>query len=180
MRQTEITKEIQRLQAINNANNARIRKLYAQYNKPQTLPLMYPFEYGDTCFSVDSRGEILEDRYREDAIYKRDLVGNRKHRMYPNRDYVVLMQRLEQEIADLLWLKWNYDKYYIPNWEDMSTKWFVVKEYTIGVHIYSVRHTISDKAAAGIYFSSESVAFKCAEWLNARAKYEGEQEGKID
>lgn len=174
MRQDEIAKEIHKLQAQNAANNARIRKLYAQYEKPNTVPVMYPFEHGERYYTVSSRGEVVEGAYQDSSAYKAaDEIGNKNHLFYPNRDYVVLLQRLMQESANLLWFKWNYDKYYIPNWEDISPKWYVVMEYTLDTSVFTVRSTISDRQSSAVYFSTEAIARKCAEWLNARLKYTG-------
>jgi len=69
-------------------------------------------------------------------------------------------------LTKLTRFKYCYDKDYIPDWSNENEcKWFVFFRTTTGEY-ESAWSTIWDHPS-DVYFSSEEIAQRCADWLNA-------------
>lgn len=68
--------------------------------------------------------------------------------------------------AELLKFKYCYDRDYIPHWNDtVEIKWSVA--YNNTTKQYWVLKNTNIERCEAIYFSSEEIAQKCCDWLNA-------------
>ena len=69
-------------------------------------------------------------------------------------------------LTDLARFKYCYDKDYVPNWSDYDEPKYYVYFYTT-YEEYRVEYAVTWDRPLTVYFSSEEVAQKCADWLNA-------------
>lgn len=78
-------------------------------------------------------------------------------------------------LTKLMKFKFCYDCCYKPNWDNESEfKWFVYL-YTPTGKYYVSSYTTWDRPST-VYFSSEEIAQKCADWLNAGCPGYSEEE----
>lgn len=78
-------------------------------------------------------------------------------------------------LTKLMKFKFCYDYCYKPNWANESEfKWFVYFNTSIGKYYVSCA-TTWDRPST-VYFSSEEIAQKCADWLNAGCPGYSEEE----
>ena len=69
-------------------------------------------------------------------------------------------------LTKLMKFKFCYDYSYTPNWcDEDKPKWYVCLYTPNGK--YSVTWAITWDRPSTVYFSSEEIAQKCADWLNA-------------
>ena len=68
--------------------------------------------------------------------------------------------------TNLTRFKYCYDKDYVPDWSDQNeSKWYVY--FHTLTKEYKVDWTITWDRPSTVYFNSEEIAQKCANWLNA-------------
>ena len=69
-------------------------------------------------------------------------------------------------LTKLMKFKFCYDHSYIPDWSNQDTpKWYVYLYTPTGK--YDVSWATTWDRPSTVYFSSEEIAQKCADWLNA-------------
>lgn len=62
--------------------------------------------------------------------------------------------------------KYCYDKDYVPDWSNRDErKWYVLLRTTSGEYVSDWTETYD--LSSTVYFRSEEIAQKCADWLNA-------------
>ena len=82
---------------------------------------------------------------------------------FARKDYAEKLRKMNKLNGMMLAFKWCYDIDYEPDWDDDdTTKYTVVWDKYEGFHRVCSQST----AANQVYFSSDGVAVKCAEWLN--------------
>lgn len=70
------------------------------------------------------------------------------------------------KLSKLMKFKFCYDRSYTPNWiNGDERKWYVYYDTLMGK--YKIDWTISWNQPSTVHFSSEEIARKCADWLNA-------------
>jgi hypothetical protein len=70
------------------------------------------------------------------------------------------------KLTKLMKFKFCYDYSYIPDWSNENEhKWYVYCNITFGE--YKIDWTATCDRPLTVYFSSEEIAQKCADWLNA-------------
>lgn len=110
-------------------------------------------------------GSVSEEPINSDFEWDKDILEN--HRAFKNLSIAHLFSEKTQAIADQFYFKELYDADYVPDWENMRTS-----EYYIyldnSTKSYGVNHTIYWALEGTVYFSSEEIAQKCADWLNSR------------
>ena len=75
--------------------------------------------------------------------------------------------RLYKLICMQLAFKWCHDRDYVPDWtSDDEFKYYVY--YDTKDHSYTTSHICRSKSCTEIYFSSQEIAQKCADWLNSQ------------
>ena len=63
--------------------------------------------------------------------------------------------------------KWCHDRDYVPDWtSDHEFKYYVY--YDTKNHAYIPSYIFRTKSCTEVYFSSEEIAQKCADWLNSQ------------
>lgn len=82
---------------------------------------------------------------------------------YNNRTYAEKAARMKKFTDMLLAFKWCYDRDYEPNWSAEDDKYFVAYDFVDG-HYYTTYSVAMSYNV--VYFSSEDIALKCADWLN--------------
>ena len=129
-------------------------------DKAYTLDLLK--DYVDTfdnemfwveCDSI-SHGYVEED---DDNIFSFDN--------FPTEEYAKKLQKLNKFNGMMLAFKWCYDRNYEPDWdgeEDKYSVYYCQNQFAKG---YKVDFTVNGNNNI-VYFSSENIAEKCAEWLN--------------
>lgn len=69
-------------------------------------------------------------------------------------------------LKKLMKFKFCYDYRYMPDWcNESELKWYVYNDTTSGK--YEIELTAKRENLSTVYFSSEEIAQKCADWLNA-------------
>ena len=108
---------------------------------------MYWIEYGDICHGSLSGGE--------DDIFAFEN--------FPTEEYAKNLQKLNKFNGMMLAFKWCYDRDFEPDWNTLEEKYYVY--YSNCYYKYDVASvTVHD--SHNIYFSTEEIAQKCADWLN--------------
>lgn len=127
------------------------------------IPQIYDFdEYKKTAecglrvWFVDNGGELICT-----DMCKESIKGNMA---FPTKKFAEMFREKAQLIADCLSFKWYYDREFVPTWSRADKKnWGVY--YDTFCKRYSVFNS-SFYDENQVYFSSEEIAQKCAEWLN--------------
>lgn len=69
-------------------------------------------------------------------------------------------------LKKLMRFKFCYDYKYMPDWcNESELKWYVYSHTPTGK--YKIERTVAHENPSTVYFSSEEIAQKCADWLNA-------------
>lgn len=70
------------------------------------------------------------------------------------------------KLTKLMKFKFCYDYSYAPDWDNRDElKWYVYNDTASGK--YDINWTTTWDRPSEVYFSSEEIAKKCADWLNA-------------
>lgn len=118
-----------------------------------------------SCFNGSmyylNENSVVEEAaiYSDDSAY--DLYP---YLNYPNKEYAFQAQKLKKFNDMLLAFKWCYDRDYEPDWvDDDNPKYTVV--WNVGANRFDYVWSTLTRCNY-VYFSSEKIATKCAEWLN--------------
>lgn len=140
-------------------------------NVPKILPWKCSTKYYVNFLDKQDVREIWEcEEYLYSLYYENsDLRSCR--RLFQSREYAQHFADECQHIADMLHIKYLYDRDYEPNWEDDSEKKYFVY-YNCNVGRFCVEYTKS-YIYSPVCFSNEEVAELCAEWLTYLTSEEG-------
>ena len=129
----------------------------------EDIPKKYDFDdytkvsgYWHRAWFVDTESKLI---YSD--VDKEGVKGNM---IFPTKEFAEMYREKAQLIADCLLFKWMYDREYEPKWG-----WTDVKNWGISYDTDSKRYVVFYyilNDSNQIYFSSEKIAQKCAEWLN--------------
>ena len=136
-------------------------------NQNDEVPDILSFEKGEKCYYMGTTGDIIDDEYFDDNDYT-DMMCALNRRFFKTRAYAEMFSDKAQFIANLLHFKYLYDRDYKPNWDDwLEYKYFIY--YDNLMHRYCQCGTAHRTCRhETIYFSSEEIAKKCADWLNKK------------
>jgi hypothetical protein len=133
-------------------------------NQNDEVPDILPLKYGEKIYCMATTGAILEESFRGDDYTDMGCALNRRY--FKTREYAEMFSEKAQFIANLLHFKYLYDRDYKPNWDNgLEYKYFIYydnsmrKYFQCATAYRTCRHET-------IYFSSEEIANKCADWLN--------------
>ncbi len=68
------------------------------------------------------------------------------------------------ELSKLMEFKFCYDCSYVPNFDDTTEKYYIMFSNHSGK--YEISYNFNIKIPGVVYFSSEKIAKKCADWMN--------------
>lgn len=115
----------------------------------------------DCLFSVNTYG-YLDSHYPD----KFDNLIFNPYYQFLSREYADEAARLYKMICMQLAFKWCHDRDYVPDWTNADKfKWYVYRDTKN--HSYASSYVCRSKNCADVYFSSEEIAQKCADWLNS-------------
>lgn len=155
--ENEITKTQEQLEKGENTMNKK--------ELENEIPEELTFEVGDRYDYVDSDGGICWDCYHA-SIDEIDRVSHR--RAFLSEEYARIFAEKTQFIADMLHFKYLYDRDYKPDWgNSKKRKWYVC----CNEHRYVCDCSLVYHNTPVVYFSSEEIAERCAEWLNKKYGY---------
>lgn len=106
---------------------------------------------------VNNEGKLIHTSM--DKTVKSNMI-------FPTKEFAEIFREKAQLIADCLLFKWYYDRESVPKWGWADIKnWGIVydtinKKYVV---LYGNQYDENQ-----IYFSTQNIAEKCAEWLNYR------------
>lgn len=84
----------------------------------------------------------------------------------PLDPFIVPFNDKLDKLTKLMKFKFCYDCSYVPDWYNRDElKWFVYTDTTSGK--YEINWTTTWDRPSEVYFSSEKIAQKCADWFNA-------------
>lgn len=128
-------------------------------NLPDTNKQGLHFEDGETFYFVDTDGNVCECQYHPEIFWE----TAQKNRAFRSREMAELFAEKTQLIADCLFWKEMYDRYYVPDWGEMG--WIVFFNHYCGEY-----EVVGYKGweFASVCFSSEEIAQGLADWLNSR------------
>lgn len=132
------------------------------------VPDQLEWNIGEKYWVVDSIGVIVQYKCEDNKFAGFDQAT---HHMFKTKDYAKLYAEKTQFIADLLHFKWLYDRDYVPDWSHEYEKKYEV-HFAPAYNEYRVGVALSSHNTESIYFSTEKIAQKCADWLNSRRKEE--------
>lgn len=126
------------------------------------VPDMLDIQEGDTVYYVVSDGDIHS--------YDYDMLSesqNKAHRLFKAHETAEMYRDKTQIIADELFFKQLYDADFEPDWTDSEPKYGVTCNSNGEYCCYRCGRLYN---AESVYFSSEELAQKCADWMNSRRK----------
>ena len=125
--------------------------------KKEEIPLYPEFEKGSTLSYMDTD---LSVQTTEAVITETTQDYNAFH----TNAYVEEFRKKCLMLAMMLHCSWYVDRYYTPNWDNLSVEKYSVvfnhdsKKFQIQVWYYA--------ETAQVYFSTKEAAQKCADWMN--------------
>lgn len=132
-------------------------------NLPDTNKQGLHFEDGEMFYFVDTDGNVYEHQYHE---YFWEIAQN--NRAFRSREMAEMFAEKTQFIADSLMWKELYDRDYVPEWDIISRRnWVVIFDHARGK--YDVVG-YSTWGFGNVCFSSEEIAQGLADWLNSRKR----------
>lgn len=127
------------------------------------VPEELEWSIGEKYWVVDSIGNIIQYNCNEFTSFDKST-----HRMFKTKEYAKLYAEKTRFIADLLHFKWLYDRDYVPDWSSNRYKYKVY--FDSDRNEYKSGSTCKYPNIETVYFSTEEIAQKCADWLNSRRK----------
>lgn len=109
-------------------------------------------------------GDVLNNSMFAKSKVEKALLA--KHRAFPNVYFAREFNIKTQLIADCLYFKWVYDREYVPNWQNNIN---IMDKYSVAYDTEENRYVYTRWVSLDygtVYFSTEQIAEKCAEWLN--------------
>lgn len=125
-----------------------------------SVPDTLDFEEGDTVYTMTEFGDV--DYYLFTSAEKEEKT----HRVFKTSEMAITYRDKTQVIADMLHFKQLYDAEFKQDFTDNEPKFGVACDSDGEYCCYRCGETFF--TAESVYFSSEEVAQKCADWLNAK------------
>lgn len=148
-----------------------LKEKLAEQDK-QEIPDFPEFDRGDVVYTLDSCFDGMEESHGGGKGDK-DFTGEdaKFYNNFHTPDYAHEFRRKCLMIAMMLHCKWYVDRDYTPDWDkEDEEKWQVFWSNTY--KRYEVCGWGSDEYGS-VYFSTEEAAQKCADWMNAHWKEDG-------
>lgn len=142
-----------------------IEEINAQINELERDDTLEQYEsdisWGSDRYTLDNFGcvKILEPTIG----FNSDEYNPYRH--YMTEEYANKASKIKKFNDMLMAFKWCYDRDYEPDWTTKCTKYCIVYNFDVNPKCYDVAWDYKRKHNE-IYFSSEDVARKCANWLN--------------
>lgn len=141
-----------------------IEEINAEINELERDDTLEQYE-SDTTWRYD--GYILNERgcVNEDNDSTFNATDYNPYRHYMTEKYANKAAKIKKFNDMLMAFKWCYDRDYEPDWTTRYAKYRVVYNFDANPKHYYVVLDYKHKHNE-IYFSSEDIAQKCADWLN--------------
>lgn len=158
----EIQQEIEKTQKQLAALQEKLKE--AEDEVPDTL------DFSDhSGWYIGPVGEVIKDTFNPN-ISDTDRLMIKNHLAFKSEECARMFSEKTRLIADLLHFKYLYDKGYEPDWNNNRvTKWTVwipYNDYTNPKRRFKPVSTYEMYDPEKVYFSTEEIAQKCADWLN--------------
>lgn len=129
----------------------------------EEIPEQLEFSNDEPIWYMNTSGKVIRRQIR----CWNDAFAN--HRVFKSERMARLFAEKTQFIADCMHFKELYDRNYVPDFEDdCQEKYFVYFNHT--KHKYIVSSTITIEIKGCIYFSTEKIANRFAEYMNKRSE----------
>ena len=143
-----------------------IEKINAEINKLEQDDTLEQYEsdisWGSDRYTLDEFGRV---KTLEPIIgFNSDVYNPYRH--YMTEEYANKAAKIKKLNDMLMAFKWCYDRDYEPDWTTRYAKYRVVYNFDANPKHYYVVLDYKHKHNE-IYFSSEDIAQKCADWLNS-------------
>lgn len=158
MNNNEKIKEAERLIAEANKLIAEVKNI----NDDENILAGYinAFTMQDRMYYIDSDGDIDFVMYSLPF----DAMDSNPYGYYPTKELAEQANAMKAFNDKLLAFKYCYDADYAPAWGTLEDKYCVY--YSTANHKYDV-DSMTIWSYPMVYFSSEEIAQKCADWLNS-------------
>lgn len=120
---------------------------------------------GATYYQVDDYGYVQGINFNSDNPYHHTHIN--RFRAFLSRDIAGIFSKRTALITQLLYFKSVYDEDFVPDWNDWNQLKYSIA-YDTNEKQWTTRFHRSMDIPGVIYFSSESIAQKCCDWLTER------------
>lgn len=120
---------------------------------------------GATYYQVDEYGYVAGINFNSDNPYHHILID--RFRAFLSQDIACTFSKRTSLMAQLLYFKSIYDEDFVPDWNDWNQIKYII-EYNNNEQRWATRFHRSTDIPGAVYFSSESIAQKCCDWLTER------------
>lgn len=137
---------------------------YVPVPEKEVVPDVLDFEPGDTVYTMTEFGDL--DYY---YIFTSAEKEEESHRVFKTSEMAIMYRDKTQVIANELFFKQLYDADFEPDLTDSEPKYGVTCNPSGEYCCYRCGRLYN---AESVYFSTEEIAQKCADWLNEKRKRE--------
>ncbi|MDO5558422.1 MAG: hypothetical protein Q4F95_02360 [Oscillospiraceae bacterium] len=131
---------------------------------PKKVEDSYNSEDGSAYYIIDCNGRIQDDCF---GGYTYDRMRAESHRCFKNKEMAELYLKKNQPLLDMMYFKECYDINYKPDLNDMAeTKYSILFDVDLSKFITCTSNSFYYPSI--VFFSSEEIAAKCADWMNDR------------
>ena len=140
-----------------------IEEINAEINKLEQDDTLEQYE---SDLSLKYKSYILNELgcvLKNNSTFNSDEYNPYRH--YMTEAYANKAAQMKKFNDMLMAFKWCYDRYYEPDWTENYAKYYIVYNFDANPNHYCVSwcYTFNHNT---IYFRTEDVAQKCADWLN--------------
>ena len=140
----------------NNSKSIHIEAMQKGYEQLKT---------GATYYQVDEYGYVQAINFNSDNPYHNILID--RFKAFLSMDIAEIFSKRTSLMAQLFYFKSIYDEDFVPDWTNWNQR-----KYTITYDSNELQWTTTFLRCRDIpgviYFSSESIAQKCCDWLTER------------
>ena len=166
MTTAELQAQISAMRESIQAQQKKLDELEKQLENAKLDDIDKPLEIENSkaAYFVTTYGDVYSSDIIAGELYQ---IANNRHRLFKSEKFAEMYREKTQHIADLLHFKWLFDRDYEPDWDDKREKKYTVwyypdeKKFMIDIPTSEYR--------AAVYFSTQKLAKKCADWLNRKA-----------
>lgn len=131
----------------------------------EEVPDILDFKDGGEYYYVSVFGDIKENKfYRNDDS---DMKLANHHNIFESKRYAEEYAAKMKFLGEMMHFKWLYDRNFYPENKPLVNKWTIMLNED---HEFVTTQNWNVQPG-DIYFSSEKIARKCADWLNKKYGY---------
>lgn len=143
----------------------KLAELKEQLKNCDEVPDILDFKDGEEYYCVSAFGDIVMDKFYRSSSY--DMRAVNHHNIFESKRYAEEYAAKMKFLGEMMHFKWLYDRDYYPENGSQFGKWTMELDDD---HKFTTTRNWNVQPG-DIYFSSEKIAQKCADWLNKKYGY---------